>query len=77
MLIGVSDDGNGIALDKLPMLFTEFARSHPGAAEGPGIGLAISQKIAQALGGEIRVESGNGKASTFLFHLPVLDLPMR
>lgn len=69
--ITVADDGAGIAADKLPHLFTEFTRFDPGAAEGAGIGLAISQSIARALGGAISVESELGKGSTFVLHLPV------
>jgi len=70
LVVGVSDDGAGIALEKLPILFTEFTRLDPGAAEGAGIGLAISQKIAQALGGAITVTSEVGKGTTFELHLP-------
>lgn len=70
VVISVADDGPGISADKLPTLFTEFTRFDPGAAEGAGIGLAISQKIAQALGGEITVESERNKGSTFALHLP-------
>jgi PAS domain S-box-containing protein len=71
LVIEVSDDGLGIPDDKLPMLFTEFTRFDPGAAEGAGIGLAISQKIAQALGGEITVDSRVGGGTTFAVHLPI------
>ena len=71
ILITVNDDGPGIPTDKLPLLFTEFTRFDPGAAEGAGIGLAISQRIAEALGGEITVESTVGSGSTFALHLPV------
>lgn len=70
LVIGVSDDGAGISPEKLPALFTEFTRLDPAAAEGAGIGLAISQKIAQALGGAITVESEVGKGTTFELHLP-------
>ena len=67
----VSDTGPGIETDKLPTLFAEFARFDPEAAEGAGIGLAISQKIAHALGGDITVESEPGRGSTFTLHLPI------
>jgi signal transduction histidine kinase len=52
-------------------LFTEFTRFDPAAAEGAGIGLAISQRIAAALGGEITVESRVGAGTTFALHLPL------
>jgi signal transduction histidine kinase len=69
--ITVSDDGPGIAPDKLPLLFTEFTRFDPGAAEGTGIGLAISKRIAQALGGDISVETKSGRGACFVLHLPI------
>jgi len=64
------DNGPGIPAEKQSLLFTEFTRFDPDAAEGAGIGLAISQRIAQALGGEITVESNPGHGSTFALHLP-------
>jgi signal transduction histidine kinase len=70
LVIAVSDNGAGIPGDKLPLLFAEFTRLDPAAAEGAGIGLAISRKIAQALGGDIAVESVVGVGSTFSLHLP-------
>jgi signal transduction histidine kinase len=69
--ISVSDDGPGIADDKLPLLFTEFTRFDPRAAEGAGIGLAISKKIAQALGGDIIVKTEVGRGSSFILQLPL------
>ena len=73
VLVVVSDNGPGIPEDKLEILFMEFTRLDPNAAEGAGIGLAISQRIAEALGGEITVESKVGVGSTFALHLPVID----
>ena len=70
IVISVVDNGPGIPADKQSMLFTEFTRFDPDAAEGAGIGLAISQKIAQALGGEITVKSDARNGSTFALHLP-------
>ena len=73
VLVVVRDDGPGIPEDKLQVLFLEFTRLDPNAAEGTGIGLAISQRIAEALGGQITVESEVGVGSTFALHLPAND----
>lgn len=66
----VSDDGPGISVEKQRTLFEEFARFDPEAAPGAGIGLAISQRIARALGGTITVQSQEGAGSTFTLWLP-------
>lgn len=71
----VADNGLGIAPDKLPLLFIEFTRFDTGAADGAGIGLAISQRIAQALGGEISVENRPNRGCTFTLRLPVAARP--
>jgi signal transduction histidine kinase len=68
--IAVADTGPGIPRDKLPMLFSEFTRFDPKAAEGAGIGLAIAQRLAQALGGRITVDTEEGRGSTFRLELP-------
>jgi signal transduction histidine kinase len=77
LVIAVADDGGGISAEHLPVLFTEFTRLDPSAAEGAGIGLAISQRIARALGGEITVDSDVGKGATFELHLPTSSLSRR
>lgn len=69
--VEVTDTGIGIPPEKRHLLFQEFARFEPGAAKGTGIGLAISHRIVQALGGELRLESGTGPGSTFVLWLPV------
>jgi PAS domain S-box-containing protein len=69
--IQVADDGPGIPKDKQRTLFTEFTRFDPDAAEGAGIGLAISQRLAMALGGTITFRPGDGGGSTFTLWLPV------
>jgi len=73
LMLRVTDDGPGIPEDRIPMLFAEFTRLDPEAAEGAGIGLAISQRIARALGGEISVESRVGDGSTFTLELPLRE----
>jgi signal transduction histidine kinase len=67
----VADNGPGIAPEKLPLLFIEFTRFDASAAEGAGIGLAISQKIAEALGGTISVDNRPNRGCTFILRLPV------
>jgi signal transduction histidine kinase len=51
-------------------LFREFSRLEPGTKHGAGLGLAISQKLAHALGGEITLQSEEGQGSTFTLWLP-------
>lgn len=67
----VVDTGSGIPAEKRPLLFQEFTRFEPGAARGSGVGLAISARIVEALGGEIGVDSKVGAGSTFTLWLPV------
>lgn len=68
--IAIQDTGIGIPEEQQERLFHEFTRINPGATEGAGLGLAISQKIAHALGGEITVRSTVGQGSTFTLRLP-------
>jgi PAS domain S-box-containing protein len=68
--ISVADNGPGIPLEKQNLIFREFTRFDPGAAEGSGIGLAISQRLARALGAVITCKSTPGMGSTFTLWLP-------
>jgi signal transduction histidine kinase len=70
--IEVADTGSGIPTEKRRLLFQEFVRLDPTAAPGAGVGLAISRRIAQALHGDITVESIAGTGSTFTLWLPAL-----
>lgn len=70
--LDVTDTGPGIPRDQRPLLFREFTRlAAAGAEEGAGLGLAISRRIARALGGDLTVESEVGKGSTFTLWLPL------
>jgi signal transduction histidine kinase/DNA-binding NarL/FixJ family response regulator len=68
------DTGIGIAPSKLPLLFKPFSQVSDAArnAEGTGLGLALSQRLVQLMGGTITVTSEYGKGSAFSFEL---DLP--
>jgi len=72
--ISVSDTGPGLMKEDLEKLFEPFnkilIKSRP-PKEGTGLGLYISKKIANILGGEISVESEFGKGSKFTLTLPL------
>lgn len=69
--IAVTDNGPGIPFEHQPLVFREFTRVDPNAAAGSGIGLAISHRLAHALGGEITLASTPGVGSTFTLWLPL------
>jgi signal transduction histidine kinase len=73
----VKDTGIGIAGADLPFIFDRFwrvdrVRSRGGERGGVGLGLAISQWIAQAHGGSINVSSRLGRGSSFAVTIPAL-----
>lgn len=67
----VIDTGLGIPADKRDIIFEEFSRLGTNDRAGAGLGLAISKRLAEALGGEITVESEVGSGSTFTLRLPI------
>lgn len=70
LAIHVTDTGPGIPEEQRAALFEEFVRLDPSAGPGAGVGLTISRRIAEALGGEITVQSEKGRGSTFTLWLP-------
>ncbi len=68
----VSDSGRGIETSKQDIIFEEFEQvSESFAGSGFGLGLTISQMLAQALGTRIAVRSEPGRGSVFFFRMPV------
>lgn len=76
----VKDTGIGIDETDFQKIFIPFSKidaSDSKMYSGTGLGLAICKKIAQLLGGDIRLESEIGKGSTFRFILPVDYTPQK
>ena len=68
----VADTGCGIAPEDLKRVFKEFTRlNNAQGKEGFGLGLAITNKLAHLLGGEINVKSELGIGTTFEVNLPL------
>jgi PAS domain S-box-containing protein len=70
-VFAVDDDGVGIPEDKQAEMFEIFRRGAEVDGDGTGIGLAISERIAQRHGGEIWIDSAEGEGTTVYFSLPV------
>ena len=72
--VAVSDTGVGIKSEDIAILFQPFRQIDTGLArnhEGTGLGLAISRRLAELLGGDIRVASDWGKGTVFTVTLPL------
>jgi signal transduction histidine kinase len=67
LLIGVDDDGPGIAAEERAQIFDPFFTRREG---GVGLGLTIVQQIVQAHGGDIGVETGPRGGASFTIRLP-------
>ena len=72
----VSDDGIGIAEADQPRLFQEFSQLEPGRrAGGTGLGLALTKRLVEAMGGEVGLSSQAGVGSTFTIKVPAVLPP--
>lgn len=76
VVLEVSDDGPGIALELRERIFERFYhRGHERNPNGSGLGLAIVQAIAVAHGGEVTLQTSLEGGAQFAIHLPVLGPP--
>lgn len=69
----VQDTGPGIPPEKAPLLFQKFTQLDGSAGRrhgGAGLGLAISKRLVEAMGGRIELDSLFGQGATFWFALP-------
>jgi signal transduction histidine kinase len=79
IMLAVADTGIGMTPEQMGKLFQEFSQASSTTASkygGTGLGLTISRRFCQMMGGDITVESEVGRGSTFTIRLPrIVDLP--
>ncbi len=74
VMVAVEDTGIGIAADKLPVVFEQYAQAETSIERcygGTGLGLSISRQLIELMGGSIHVGSQEGAGSRFWFVLPL------
>jgi len=76
--VQVIDSGLGIPADAIDQLFVPFERlgHDESGVEGAGLGLPLSRRLAEALGGTLEVSSELGQGSSFWVELPVVEGPV-
>lgn len=73
-LISIKDTGIGIPEESIDLIFEEFRQVSEGLGrgfQGTGLGLTISKKYVELLGGQISVKSTPNKGSEFTFQIPM------
>jgi signal transduction histidine kinase len=77
--LAVTDTGIGMTPEQMGKLFQEFSQASSTTASkygGTGLGLVISRRFCQMMGGDITVKSEPGRGSTFTIQLPrIVDAP--
>jgi len=75
--VDVADTGVGIDPEDLERVFEDFTQAKTGrskSAQGTGLGLPISRRLAELMGGRILVASKVGQGTTFTVFLPAADV---
>ncbi len=75
LIFTISDSGIGMSPEQLAKLFRDFSQADASTTRkygGTGLGLSISRRFAQMMGGDITVQSEQGKGSIFIARLPAV-----
>jgi len=73
LMITVSDHGPGLPPSMIHRLFRPFSKSAHDAAQsapGVGLGLALSRRLARALGGDLRIHANSPQGASFALAIP-------
>jgi signal transduction histidine kinase len=73
LVITVRDTGIGMSKEHMGRLFQPFVQADPSITQqygGTGLGLTITRRLAQLLGGDVTVKSALGEGSAFTLHVP-------
>ncbi|MBX6365189.1 MAG: PAS domain S-box protein [Gemmatimonadetes bacterium] len=78
LVVRVEDTGPGIPADRVAQLFTPFSRlgAEQSDVEGTGLGLALSQRLTEAMGGSLELERTGPEGSVFRLALDVAESPL-
>ena len=77
-MLTVADEGCGIDAETLPFIFEPYFSTKGGVAEpSMGLGLSISRRLVEAMGGQIYVDTEYGRGSQFTIDLPLEQSPQR
>ncbi len=79
LITSISDSGLGIPLEQQPHIFEKFYRvSHEDRAniQGTGLGMHITKRFIEAMGGTVWFTSAHGEGTTFYFSLPLVNQSM-
>lgn len=77
LTVSVKDSGIGIQAEQIEQIYQPFYQAEHTLQRrfsGTGLGLTITQRLIQLMGGNIRVESEPGQGALFVFNLPVLPV---
>jgi CheY-like chemotaxis protein len=77
--VRVADSGRGIPADRVDQLFTPFARlgAEQTDVEGTGLGLALSRRLCEAMGGTLALERTDDTGSVFRIDLAATEDPLQ